>query len=108
MTLIVGIEMMTIWTNLDWGEMERIEHRNMEDMLRDNCMEVDVEEAWDEIEMMVGMDYNTHYTKDDAKKSKDEDKVDLGSDDLPDLHGEHVGMELHVGAVGRETILVDN
>ena len=46
--------------------------------------------------------------KDDAKKSKDEDKVVLGSDDLPDLHGEHVGMELHVGAVGRETILVDN
>ena len=44
--------------------------------------------------------------KEDAKKFKDEDKVDLGSDDLPDLHGKHVGMELHVVAVGRETVMV--
>ena len=135
---------MTIWTSLDWSEMESIEHRNkdiiMEDlwnMLTDNCMEVDVEEAWGEMEMMEGVDCNTHSSprleqgppkiaentanqslktdrwmvwsevgveiaKEYAKKFKDEDKVDLGSDDLPDLHGEHVGRELHVGSVGRD------
>ena len=147
--LIVGMEMMTIWTSLDWSEMESIEHRNMdiimEDlgvMLRDNCMEVDVEEAWNEIEVMEGVDYNTHYSPrleqvppkiseytakqdlqthswmlwkesdmeiaKDIEKSKDEDRVDLEGDDLPDLHGEHVGKELHVGADEKETVMVDN
>ena len=54
--LIVGMEMMTIWTSLNWSEMESIEHRNMDIimeelgiMLKDNCMEVDVEDAWNEI-----------------------------------------------------------
>ena len=125
------MEMMTIWTDLDWSKMESIEHRNMDIiieelvvMLQVNCMELDVEEAWKEIEVMEGVEYNTHisprleqvppkiseYTakqnlqthrwmvwsevgveiaKEYAKKFKDEDKVDLGSDDLPDLHGEH-------------------
>ena len=63
------MEMMTIWTSTDWVEIESIEHRNMdiimEDLgviLSDNCMEVDVEEAWSEIEMMeeVECNKNTH------------------------------------------------
>ena len=34
--------------------------------------------------------------------------VDPGSDDMPDLCGEHVGRELHVGSKGKETVMVDN
>ena len=57
---------------------------------------------------MVWSERGMEMAKDDVKKSKDVDRVDLNSVDLPDLHGEHVGMELHVGAVRRETVMVDN
>ena len=33
--LIVGMEMMTIWTGLDWNEMESIEPRNMDIIMED-------------------------------------------------------------------------
>ena len=141
--------MMTIWTELDWSGMESIEHRNMDIimeelgvMLEVDCMEVDMEEAWKELEVMEGVEYNTHnsprleqvppkiseYTAKqdlqthswmvwrgsdmeiakDVEKPKDEDRVDLEGEDLPDLHGEHVGKELQVGADKKETVMIDN
>jgi hypothetical protein len=69
MELIDGMKMMTIWTDIEWEGIESIEHRNvdiiMEDLgvtLVDPCMEVDVETAWREMEMMEGIlcDNNTH------------------------------------------------
>ena len=69
LALIDGMKMMTIWTNTDWEGVESIEHRNMdiimEDLgviLMDNCMEVDVETAWSEMELMEGLvcEINTH------------------------------------------------
>ena len=66
--LINGMKMMTIWTDIDWERIESIEHRNMDIIMEDlgvtmidNCMEVDVEMAWSEMEMMEGIlcDTNT-------------------------------------------------
>ena len=35
-------------------------------------------------------------------------KVGLSSDDLPDLHGNCVGRELHVGSEGKETVMIND
>ena len=44
----------------------------------------------------------------DVEKPKDEDRVDLEGEDLPDLHGEHDGKELQVGADEKETVMINN
>ena len=49
---------MTIWASTDWKEVESIEHRNMDIIMEDLgvalsiSMEVDMEEAWQELEKM--------------------------------------------------------
>jgi hypothetical protein len=60
--LIDGVKMMTIWTEVEREGIESIEHLNidiiMEDLgvtLMDTCMDVDVETAWSEMEMMEGI-----------------------------------------------------
>ena len=54
-TVLEGMRLMSIWTITDWTE---VEHRNMDIIMEDlgvtltDKMEVDVEEAWQELDMM--------------------------------------------------------
>ena len=60
--LLEGMRMMTIWMITDWEVVEGIEHRNMDIIMEDlgvtlsDSMEVDMEEAWLEIESMEILD----------------------------------------------------